>query len=223
MTVTRVIAFGLLCVIAGQRYWTARRTPSLTAYHDRVRTSAEGAPHKVGPWIGKDVAVPAQALTVLRPNVMLSRRYLNVENGTTAGFMLVHCSDAHAMVGHFPLRCYPARGWKVKTVKSREWQVGDLHVNGMECEFAINETGVAGSAQSIVVANFLLRPGGKILRDMDELTASLLTAGGHAEGAGQVQVYFDAQVPQADRDAAILALVQAHRPVIDSILADVAH
>jgi len=75
------------------------------------------------------------------------------------------------MVGHFPMRCYPADGWDFVRAEPRDWQVGDLRLTGMEYEFFMREIGdqISGE-QRIVVANCLLRPGGLVLRDMDSLS-----------------------------------------------------
>jgi hypothetical protein len=218
---TRLLAAMMLGAIAMQNALTAHRSPDVDRYDARIRDAAERIPHRIGSWIGQDVKVPARALTVLRPNVLISRAYVNVETGERAGFMLVHCDDAHHMVGHFPMRCYPADGWEFVRGEPRDWQIGDLRLTGMEYEFFMREIGgQINGEQRIIVANCLLRPGGLLLRDMDSLSKSIIGAEGQATGAGQVQVYFDASVPQSQRDSAIRALVAGYRPVIDAILSN---
>src|SRR5260221_10175017 len=100
--VYRIIVVVVLAGIAVHRYFVVHTPPEVKRYHANIRVVAQDVPQRIGAWIGQDVRVPVQALTMLRPNVMLSRRYVNVENGTTVGLLLVHCSDAHAMSGHFP-------------------------------------------------------------------------------------------------------------------------
>src|SRR5258708_8991897 len=124
--VYRILAAVILLAIGIQRAVAMHRPPSMLRYHEKIRVVAGLVPSNIAGGVGEDVAVPVQATTVLRPNVMISRRYLNIENGTSAGVLLVHSSDAHAMAGHFPLRCYPARGWDVLEARPRDWQVGDL-------------------------------------------------------------------------------------------------
>jgi hypothetical protein len=219
-TIYRLLAASLLAGVAAHRYATVRRTPDVSDYHRRVREAAARVPGRIGGWVGEDVPVPAQAIKVLDPNVIISRRYLNVENGATAGVLFVHCSDAHDMAGHFPLRCYPARGWDVKAKRPRDWAVGGLLVTGSEYEFTAETLEGRRVNSAIVVENFLLRPGGRIMRDMDAMTRSVVGAGGQSSGAGQLQVYFDASVPEAQRDAAVAALVEGYRPVVDAVLAE---
>lgn len=209
----------MLAGIAIQRYVTAHSPVQVDAYRLRIRAAADAVPHHIGAWVSQDVSVPVQALSMLKPNVMISRRYLNVENGATAGLVLVHCSDAHDMAGHFPLRCYPAQGWELRSSRPRDWEAGGLKLTGTEYEFVRDDE--SGKGQShIFLANCLFRPGGKVLRDMNALARSIVGAGGEATGAGQIQIYFDATVAPEQRDAAINALVGGYRPVLDAILSN---
>jgi hypothetical protein len=215
----RIFGVVILAGVALQRAVAMHRPESMVRNHEHIRALAEALPHRIGAWVGEDVVVPVQALNVLRPNVMLSRRYVNLENGCNAGFLLVHCSDAHAMAGHFPLRCYTARGWDVQGSRPRDWKVDSLLLSGMEYTFSLDGEGMGSKgARSIIVANCLFRPGGKVLRDMDAMIKSVIGAGGQASGAGQMQIYFDAGVPQNERDAAVVALAGGYKEVIEAIL-----
>ena len=218
-TVYRALASALLAAIAAHRYATVRTPPDVAAYHQHVRAAGPVVPAHIGPWVGTDVPVPTQAVRVLDPNLLVSRRYVNVESGAGAGFLFVHCADAHDMAGHFPLRCYPAAGWELTGSRAREWVVGDLRIAGYEYDFARGSIdGHRGS--SITVASTLFRPGGRVFPDMAGMTRSILGAGGQSSGAAQVQVYFDAPLSQEQRDAAVVALLGGYRPVIDAVLAD---
>src|SRR5580700_9447343 len=110
---SRFAALAILGAVAVQNYAARVSSPDLDAYRANIRQAAADIPKRIGSWIGQDIAVPTRALTVLQPNVLISRDYLNVENGLHAGVLFVHCSDAHHMVGHFPTRCYPADGWQL--------------------------------------------------------------------------------------------------------------
>ena len=220
--VYRSLAVALLGCIAAHRYATVRRPPDVHNYHERIRSAHAAVPSHIGAWVGTDAPVPAQAVRVLAPNLLVSRRYTNVENGEGAGFLLVHCDDAHDMAGHFPLRCYPAAGWELMASRAREWQVGNLRVTGYEYEFTHDSLdGGRGGPRSMTVASTLLRPGGRVFPDMASMTRSVIGAGGQSSGAAQVQVYFDRPLSQDQRDAAVVSLLEGHRPVLDAILADV--
>ena len=219
-TIYRLAALLVLFAIGAHRLVTLRRPPGVDAYHEHVRQAAAAVPHAIGGWIGQDTRVPTQALSLLAPNAIISRHYTNVENGLSAGMLVVHCSDAHDMAGHFPLRCYPAEGWLRGGSRPRDWQVGDLKITGTEYQFYRLETiGHSSEKRSITVANCLLRPNGKVLRDMDALAASIVGAGGQALGAGQIQIYFDAGVPEQQRDEVIKTLIGGYRGMVDAILA----
>ena len=219
MNMTRVVAVLMLGAIAFQRYLTSHKSVVMEGYQLRLRAAADAVPHHIGPWVGQDVRVPAQALSLLKPSVMISRSYLNVEDGTKAGLMLVHCSDAHDMAGHFPLRCYPADGWALRSSAPRDWNVDGLKLTGTEYEFVQDDESGRGQ-RDIFVANCLFRPGGQVLRDMNALARSIVGAGGESTGAGQMQVYFDADVSRERRDAAVQTLVAGYRPVLDAILSN---
>ena len=220
-TVYRWLAVAILGGIGVHKYLTVRTPPAVAAYHQRVRESASRVPNRIGAWVGQDVRMPVQAVRVLDPNLVVSRRYVNVENGSSAGLMFVHCRDAHDMAGHFPVRCYQARGWDLRSARERDWALGDLRVTAMEYEFhAPRNIDDAEANSSIIVVNCLFRPDGQIFRDMDAMTRAIIGAGGQSSGAAQVQVYFDRSAPEARRDAAVAELLAGFAPVIDAVLAD---
>jgi hypothetical protein len=219
VVIYRVLGAIILCAIGVQRYHTLASPVEVRQYHARIRDSVAEVPRQINGWIGRDVPVPVQAITLLQPNLIVSKRYLSVESGLSVGFLLVHCSDAHDMAGHFPLRCYPADGWKVVDQRQRDWQVGSRLITGMEYRFS--QAGEIGSpARTITVANFLLRPGGHIVRNMDQMLELIDGAGGQASGAAQVQVCFDTDVADAVRDRAVQSLVGGFEPVLAAILTD---
>ena len=218
--VCRVLVVAMLGGIAAHRHAMVRTPPDVRQYHERIRAAYQSVPARIEGWVGKDVAVPAQAVQVLDPNLLVSRRFVNVENGMEAGFVLVHCADAHDMAGHFPLRCYPAAGWKLHASRPRTWTAGDIRIDGFEYDFVHAPAG-DGRPRSITVANALFRPGGRVFADMSGMAQSIVGAGGQSSGAGQIQVYFDESCSQEQRDAAVVALLAGHRPVVEAILADI--
>ena len=218
--ISRVAAIVFLGAIAVQNYAARLSTPDLDAYRAEIRATAAAIPNRIGSWIGQDVSVPTRAVTVLQPNVLISRDYLNVENGLHAGVLFVHCSDAHHIVGHFPARCYPADGWQLVRSGPVDWHAGNLRLTGTEYEFFMQEIGEDFSGQQrIIVDNCLLRPGGLVLRDMDGVSRSIIGATGQSTGAAEIQFYFAATVGKTQRDQAISELTAGYRPLIDAVLA----
>ena len=218
---SRLIALGLLIAAVGLRIGSTRQSSLVEEHNRRICDAAAVIPRRIGSWVGSDVPLPVQSVATLKPNVTISRSFVNIESGVTAGFLLVHCADAHAMAGHFPLRCYPAEDWEVASATARDWTIDGLRMTGTEYRFTKDAIKAGGLPKAMIVANCLLRPGGLILRDMDAFSRSMIGAGSEMTGAGQIQVYFDASLPLADREAAIAALVSGHRAVVDAILAPV--
>jgi hypothetical protein len=139
---------------------------------------------------------------------------VDAANGTTAAFLLVQCSDARDMVAHYPPICYPARGWNIVAADARNWSVPGLDATGMEYRF---DSPTVGENRSVVVADFLVMPDGRVMRDMSAIDQASVDVKLRFLGAAQVQVTFDAGVPREARDASITSLVGHFRPVIDEI------
>jgi len=55
--------------------------------------------------------VPTAAQRLLRSNVLISREYTNEKTEERANFLLVQCSDARDLDGHFPPNCYRNAGY----------------------------------------------------------------------------------------------------------------
>ncbi len=220
-SIFRLAAVALLVLVAGQRILANERSPGMQAYHDSIKQSAALVPAHIGPWVGEDVPVLARAVKLLAPNVMISRRYTNVENGETAGLLAVHCPDAHDMVGHYPPRCYPADGWDLQSQRQVTWQFDGKTMDAMEYKFTLPAPSPEEPTHTIVIENFLMRPG-SVLMDMDSLSSAIMGARGQAAGAGQIQVYFfDSALSESQRAAIFQELVDGYHPVIQAILADI--
>jgi hypothetical protein len=216
----RLLAMTIIVGIAFHQLKAFSRSPDVERYQDRIRIQAETIPARIGSWVGEDVPVPVQALEVLRPNVLISRRYVNVEKNWSASILFVHCFDAQHMVGHYPARCYPAEGWQLQRSTEQDWSVGDLQLTGTEYEFTMsNALGSVQNNQDIIVDNCLFRPDGKILRDMESMSNTLLGAYGQNTGSGQLQVIFDAAMPQDQRAKAFSELAIGYLPAIEATLA----
>lgn len=82
-------------------------------YHQRVAAAIGKVPYVIGDWVGHDVPVPSQATQMLKPNAMVSRKYLNTATGQRVTILLIHTRDARDLIGHYPPECYPANGWNL--------------------------------------------------------------------------------------------------------------
>ena len=156
-------------------------------YHDAVRMAVKAAPWTIGQWVGSDEEVPPAALALLKPNVVLSRRYENQESGEVVTLLLVQCRDARDMAGHYPPVCYKAHGWTERWQKPVNWVVGGRVINGMTYEYYQS---FPTYSSTVVVANAILLPNGQIVHDMVQLRKLSGNYLQHFFGAAQLQIVF---------------------------------
>jgi len=194
--------------------WTMRKPANADKYHARIKKVADSIPMRMNSWLGEDVPIEAEATALLKPNVVISRRFFDSVTGVSARFLLVQCSDARDMVAHYPPICYRARDWHPISDEARDWSLKDLKITGMEYRF---ESPSLADSRSIVIADFMIMPDGRIMRNMQAIEAASADIHLRFYGAAQVQVSFDPSVPRAARDAAIVSLLGHFRPVIDEI------
>ena len=216
----RTAAVAIVAALAVQQFLLERKTGSDQAYQRHICQVAQDAPLRVGAWIGSDVPVPLQAVIKLKPDVLISRQFTNIADGRTAGLLLEHCTDAHDMAGHYPAHCFPANGWTFVASRPRDWLMDNLQLRGMEYTFAMTDETTARE-KKIVVVNCLFRPGGLVLRDMDEMAQASALTSPDGSGSGQLQLYFDSQMPAEKRDAAVVELLHGYRELIEAILAKI--
>jgi hypothetical protein len=215
-SISVLVALALLAGMAVAR--ATRPAPADVApYHERVRVAVDSMPFRIGDWVGTDVKVPESAVQLLQPNVMLNRQYRNVETGRVVTLLLVHCRDARDLAGHYPPVCYPAHGWTQDSSEPHDWTIGDLVIPGTEYRFSFKRP---TETRRVTVADFMVLPGGPILRDMKGVRRVADDYTQHFLGAAQIQLLMDATIPVEERDAIVCELVAGVRPAIDAIRAD---
>jgi hypothetical protein len=184
------------------------------AYHARVKAAESSVPLKIGEWEGKDIAVPEAAVHLLRPNVMISRRYRNMRTGLIVELLFTQCEDGRDLAGHYPPNCYPGNGWQLLAKQPTTWEVEGKNYSGVEYEFTKN-----GSMQRghIFAANFLMMPDGAIVPDMAGFQRLAYDYHKHYYGAAQIQVVCDGDTLPEDRRAEVTMLVRACHSLIEAI------
>jgi hypothetical protein len=210
-----IAAACLLLAGAGANALTWPSAGDSAHYLQSVRDAYEATPMRLGNWLGVDVAVPASAVTLLRPNVLLSREYVDLENGRKVSFLLVHCSDARDILGHYPPVCYPSAGWIEQSRQQKTWTVNGISIPGYEYRFA---SAPGGGLSSLVVMNTMLLPDGAFHQDMDAVRKTAARLRLRSWGAGQIQVLVDESLSTAQRDAVFESMVRIHWPLLTSIL-----
>ena len=141
-----------------------------SAAAQRAVAEAMGAvPFFVGDWVGRDETVPPEAQKLLRPNAIFSRTYQK-PLGPRLHLLLVHCSDARDMIGHYPPVCYPSAGWVSEEIPGPAGAV--LHAAGREVPvrlYGFRRMHEPGRVDRIMILNAFILPGGNVSRDISDI------------------------------------------------------
>lgn len=204
----------VLAVVTLDRRLFRTRPPATAAYHERLRQVASELPSHVGDWMGSDIPVPPAAVEMLHPNVIISRRYLNIATGESVQYLLVQVQDARDILGHYPPVCYRGQGWTQESAESLTESIGSVDVQGTRYSFNSTRD---GRDSAIVVDNFLVLPNGKTCPDMEAVDAAAQDNRLKFFGAAQVQVVYDQAVPLKRRDEVFRTFIGLSRGVLDKM------
>lgn len=215
-----LLCMGLLAGIASEKS-THVEPKDVEPYHASVKAAVEDIPYVIGYWTGSQRPVHPAAQKLLRPNIIENRIYVDKEPNADwrrqATLLIVHCKDSTDMVGHYPPVCYPAHGKPELSSNraARDWQVGDLTITGTEYQFSDR---TSAEEYRTTVYNFLVAPGGGIVRDMDSVRAAAEDYQKRYYGAAQFQVVFRApalaDLTREQRDEIFTTLIEPTIPVI---------
>lgn len=206
----------LLCLtlLGGAYAERARRLrpADVEPYHTRAKAAVERLRYTIGLWTGVDVPVPAAAQQLLRPNALLSRRYINntpSRPGSVASqiqerlsLLIVQCRDPRDMAGHYPPICYPAHG----AVPTGERRISFVLTDSRGVPFDLHATEYrftaeyAGVRISTVVINSLIIPGVGTTPDMAGVYRAAENYLHRLHGAAQIQIVLSDEIPPARRD-----------------------
>lgn len=183
-------------------------------YHARIYEASQRMPKIVGDWEGTDVEVPPSAVKLLNPNALVHRRYSNRKTGQQASLLLVQCTRARDMAGHYPPVCYPAHGWTRGPSNAMEWDIDGTKLPGMEYTYTrIHE----GQTVSCVVSNLLILPSGAYVREMSEIYDAAADYLRQFYGAAQLQIVTYGDYTPEERAAIFRELVGANLEVLKVI------
>ena len=181
-------------------------------YHAGVRAAAAAAPMNIGAWTGQDVAVPYDAINMLQPNVLISRKYQSGDR--CVWLQVVQCQDVRSLEEHYPPNCYTAIGYSQISAAPRDWNVGGEVVRGTEYVFA---RVAVDSSTSIVVENFMVLPGEGTVRDMEPVTRAAEDVRRRKYGAAEFQVLFEPGTSATERSQIVEQILEPYAPVISAI------
>lgn len=175
-----------------------------TSIEDRIRAERiavllEAVPDRFGSWITEEVPVPSEAIEILRPNALFCRRLMHLGGDDEVTVIIVHCSDARDMGGHYPPICYRQIGWML-----------DLDRIGrpvVECGFLrdptltvyrFRRTDARGEREEMTVLNVFIYPDGRTSADIFDRNPFTGPATRASRGLAQIQFVFPTDVPEAD-------------------------
>lgn len=195
--------------------WSLPDGSGAAAYHQRVKVAAVDLPRDVGDWSGADTELPESAVALLRPNVLISRRYENKKTGQSFAMLIVQCADARDMEGHYPPNCYPSSGWTDLSKRRISVQAGSLNAASMEYEF---ERSTRDFVERIGVVNLILVPGDGFVTSMGSIRKLAGTISDRYYGAAQVQFVFSSQWSRKQRLAVVEEFGAVFEPLLGIIL-----
>ncbi|CAN5609486.1 hypothetical protein BH10PLA1_BH10PLA1_05320 [soil metagenome] len=218
-----ILCLALLGAIAAEQRHHAP-PPNVAGYHASVKAMIESEqyfPHFIGRWAGKDKPVDIEAQNLLRPNAIVSREYTDNDTGDlsrkprVANILLDQCSDSSDMDGHWPPRCYPAKGDKLDSQRDREFTLNGVSIPVVEYMFISLED---NRQVKLCIYNFLIVPNRGIKREMQDVRDAAADYRQRFYGAAQIQVIVDGDLSQSERDAIFSELITPITPVIQAIL-----
>jgi len=188
----------------------------IEAYDARIKRAVERIPYKIGDWVGTDQEVTEAAQKLLKPNVLLERRYQNLSTGRTLSILFVHCGYIRDMAGHYPPVCYPASGWQptgsrpAKVVFNEHWR--DVR------EYTF-ERSLDGRRSGLKITDFFVLPSKQtpIIHDLAELRRIGERKIDDGLGVAQIQIVTYDTLPEDERKEAVQEFMQALAPVISLI------
>lgn len=220
---TLILRYGpisLALAIVGLMWLEGSRRPTASdaePFHAAAAKVVGEIPLKFGSWEGTEIPVPPAAQTLLKPNAMMSRSYVDRETREQVGVMLVQCRDPRDMAGHYPPVCYPGHGWTaIGSPSIVELRVGSTSLRAARYEF---ERQTFDQARLLIIYNFFALPGKGLLTEMSDIRNAAADYASRPFGAAQIQVALNRRRPPDEESALVGQLLAPVEPAI-GVLSD---
>lgn len=180
--------------LLGMAAWGVARQEA--TYEDRVRSERIAAllgavPDRLGPWITTEVPVPSEAVEILRPNALFCRRFMRLGGEEDVTLIIVHCSDARDMGGHYPPICYRQIGWNLDLERlTRPRLESDFLEDPVFTAYRFRRTDREGKREDMTVLNGFVLPDGRTSPDVFEPGLMARPSTRASRGLAQIQVVF---------------------------------
>lgn len=212
--VAQMMSFILLLGVGVEKIVMRMPAQDPTPYHAHVQEQSLEVPAVIGDWVGVDCPISTATISILKPNVLISRQYVNVRTGQNASVLLVQCADRRDLIGHYPPVCYPGQGWSVTSDKHVNIQVKNSLIPMLE--YKMVKPG-SNNDERMVVSNFMIVPNGRFVRDMKGLREGSSYKIQNLFGAAQMQVVVPVYLTANVREQIYRELVTGYWPLIQSI------
>ena len=198
---------------AGARRASLPNPTDAAAYHERVRQVADATSLRSDGWTGVDTTLPQEALDQLRPNVAISRRYMNRTTGRIVDLLLIQCTDVRDLAPHYPPVCYPGQGLSLVSHATVALNVDGGPVTATRYAFEWNDF---RRAEPVTVDNFMVLPDGGTRPDMTGMEQRIGAAQRYF-GAAQVQVVYSTAVDPAEQTRTTQEILRPYWPLLRAI------
>lgn len=205
----------LLVGVAIDRLFFSRPTAEAGIYHEMVSGTANSFPFHFDRWLGIDAPVPQSAITMLKPNFIISRHYHELGQGRQVSLLVVQCKDSRDILGHYPPVCYVSQGWTVQSAKPRDWVVDGETIRGMRYVFVSDPE---RTNRELTLDNFMVLPNGQTARDMDEVGRTAQDSRLKHFGAAQVQIVYNGSLSESDRTEIFHAFAHELQPILVAVM-----
>ena len=183
---------------------------------ETVAAALGAAPFFVGEWIGEDSALPQEAQELLRLNGSLSRTYRQ-PGGMQLHVLVVHCSDARDMIGHYPPICYPSSGWVRLPAPGDDLVLnlskGEIPVRVYRFRRAMEN----GTDETIRILSSFILPDGSATPNRDEINRRSERLALSVQGVAQVQIISSDDLPLSDVAEATVELLEGMPEVLGAL------
>lgn len=217
-----VAFFPALALLIGMIALSSDRAPTPEAdeqYLTRVSEAISGIPYRIGRWIGADVEAQAPAVRLLRPNKLLQRRYVLPDGSDSISLLVVHCSDARDMQGHYPPVCYPAHGWIIERSSPTDFAIGGFRVPAKVYELTSIRQ---GTERRMSILNFFVVPSESqaLAADMEAVNRASAASARSGQGAAQMQLIVPNHRSIEDITRLMEEFAPALEPAIEKVIDD---
>jgi hypothetical protein len=198
-----------------------RRPSGLEGYFEHVRDVVTAIPRRIGQWNGLPAdSVSPQARDLLKPNIILQRRYTNLDTNKTVSLLVVHCGNVRDMEGHYPLNCYPNQGWVTGKLADRVIETDRLAIPARDYPFTLPPAPESLEVpRPLRVTGFFVMPtpDEPVYREIKALEAASRSPTATGLGSAQIQILSSDAFSEQEWDTILRDFGEALADAIETI------